>query len=164
MEPERCFYNRLSFPPCKTVPGPLTAIKLLFHRCHGALAFHCACVKFLAGTQLHHFASLFFFFNQGFKGNIYSVFPSQALPARDSLEIGAGFKIKAAFARPWWLLKNKQKEQLISGRADADADAASFRSASCVSVAEMPLEEFNSIHFFLSPRQFVCSWLGQCCC
>lgn len=60
MEPERCFYNRLSFPPCKTVPGPLTAIKLLFHRCHGALAFHCACVKFLAGTQLHHLLPCFF--------------------------------------------------------------------------------------------------------
>lgn len=91
MEPERCFYNRLSFPPCKTVPGPLTAIKLLFHRCHGALAFHCACVKFLAGTQLHHLLPCFFFY-RGFKGNIYSVFPSQALPARDSLEIGAGFQ------------------------------------------------------------------------
>lgn len=67
MEPERCFYNRLSLPLCKTVPGPVTAIKLLFHRCHGALAFHCACVKFLAGTQLHHLLPCFFFVTRASK-------------------------------------------------------------------------------------------------
>lgn len=101
------------FQPCKTIPGPLTAIKLLFHRCHGALAFHCACVKFLAGTQLHHLLPCFFFFYRGFKGNIsFSFSESSSASAGQPgnwCRASAADKIKAAFARRRWLLKNKTK-------------------------------------------------------